>query len=53
MSVGVALLHSGHSQGDPITAISSVAVLADMLLFGWLVFRGGRQVTKAASMPAE
>lgn len=54
MSVGVALVHSGHPQGDPIAAISSIAVLGDMLLFGWLVFRGGRlQVTRVASMPAE
>jgi hypothetical protein len=54
MSVGVALVHSGHPQGDPIAAISSVAVLADMLLFGWLVFRGERlKGTTAASMPAE
>ena len=39
MSVGVALVHSGRPQGDPIAAVSSVAILADMLLFGWLVFR--------------
>jgi hypothetical protein len=54
MGVGVALVHSGHPQGDPIAAISSIAVLADMLLFGWLVFRGERlQQTGAASVPAE
>jgi hypothetical protein len=54
MSVGVALVHSGRPQGDPIAAVSSVAILADMLLFGWLVFRGERlQGTTAASMPAE
>ncbi len=39
MTIGVALVHSGHEIGDPIAAISSLVVLADMLLFGWLVFR--------------
>lgn len=54
LSVGVALIHSGYPQGDPIAAVSSITILADTLLFGWLVFRGEQvQVTRAASMPAE
>src|ERR1700748_1690093 len=36
---GVALVHSGHPIGDPIAAVSSLIVFADVLLFGWLVFR--------------
>jgi hypothetical protein len=40
MSVGVALVHSGHPLGDPLAAVSSIAIFADMLLFGLLVFRG-------------
>ena len=40
MTIGVALVHSGHAIGDPIAAISSLIVFADILLFGWLVFQG-------------
>ena len=31
MTIGVALVHSGHEIGDPIAALSSLLVLADML----------------------
>jgi hypothetical protein len=40
LAIGVGLVHTGHAIGDPIAAVGSFAVLADMLLFGWLVFRG-------------
>jgi hypothetical protein len=39
LTIGVGLVHSGHVVGDPIAAVSSLVVLADILLFGWLVFR--------------
>jgi hypothetical protein len=39
MTLGVALIHSGHAIGDPFAAAGSMMVLADMLLFGWLVIR--------------
>ena len=39
VTLGVALIHSGHAIGDPFAALGSVTVLADMLLFGWLVIR--------------
>ena len=39
LTIGVALVHSGHAIGEPIAAVSSLLVLADMLLFGWLVVR--------------
>jgi hypothetical protein len=55
MTVGVALVHTGHQVGDPIAAVGSLLVLASMLLFGWLVYR--RQpadVSKTCSaVPAE
>jgi hypothetical protein len=55
MTVGVALVHTGHQVGDPIAAVGSLLVLASMLLFGWLVYR--RQpadVSKTRSaVPAE
>jgi hypothetical protein len=39
LTIGVGLVHSGHAVGDPIAAVSSLVVLADTLIFGWLVFR--------------
>jgi hypothetical protein len=39
LTIGVALVHSGQAIGDPIAAVSSLLVLADTLIFGWLVFR--------------
>jgi hypothetical protein len=54
MAVGIALAHTGHAGGDPIAAVSSLVVLADMLLFGWLVYgtEPGKR-TAQASYPAE
>jgi hypothetical protein len=34
LSVGVALVHTGHETGDPIAAVSSIIILLDTLLFG-------------------
>ena len=55
LTIGVAQAHSGHEIGDPIAAASSLLVLADALLFGWLVFR--REPTELTSpksaVPAE
>lgn len=48
LSIGVALIHTGHAVGEPIAAISSLVVLADMLLFGWLVLTRERAVTTAS-----
>lgn len=42
LAIGVGLVQTGHAIGDPIAAVGSVAVLLDMLLFAWLVFRGER-----------
>jgi hypothetical protein len=39
LTVGVGLVHTGHAIGDPIAAIGSIILLADMLLFGRLVLR--------------
>jgi cbb3-type cytochrome oxidase subunit 1 len=55
LTIGVGLVHTGHPIGDPFAAIGSIFVLADMLLFGWLVFR--RDAIKVdgrhSAMPAE
>lgn len=47
LTVGVALVHSGHAVGDPIAAVSSLIVLADTALFGWIVFRTKQTVADA------
>jgi hypothetical protein len=49
-SSGVALVHSGHTVGDPIAAVGSLVILADMLLFGWLVYR--REQAELAGQPS-
>ena len=55
MAIGVGLVHSGHAIGDPIAAVSSLLVVADMLLFGWLVFRREpvEQASQRSAVPAE
>src|SRR6202050_4102221 len=52
LTIGVAMVHSGNSAGDPIAAVGSFIVLLDMLLFGWLVYRGERVDTGAKLAPA-
>jgi hypothetical protein len=42
LAIGVAMVHTGHAAGDPIAAVGSFIVLLDMVLFGWLVYRGER-----------
>jgi len=53
MSIGVGLVHSGHEVGDPIAALSSMVVLADMLLFGYLVYRKDSVTYARSPLPAE
>jgi hypothetical protein len=55
LSIGVALVHSGRTIGDPIAAVSSLVILADMLLFGWLVYRREpvELARSASAAPAE
>lgn len=55
LAAGVALLDSGHAMGDPIAAAGSLLALADMLLFGWLVYRRaqGQLAGQPSPAPAE
>jgi hypothetical protein len=53
MTIGVALVHSGREIGDPIAAVSSLVVLVDMLIFGWLVFRSEPAELTTRTVPAE
>jgi hypothetical protein len=55
LSVGVALVHSGRAIGDPIAAVSSLVILADTLLFGWLVYLPERVEVgqQSSAAPAE
>ena len=47
VTLGVALVHSGRAIGDPFAAVGSMTVLADMLLFGWLVIRREQRTASA------
>ncbi len=55
MTIGVGLVHTGREAGDPFAAIGSLVVLADMVMFGWLVYRSERGLAgeRNAVMPAE
>jgi hypothetical protein len=55
LTTGVGLVHSGRQIGDPIAAVSSLVVLADTLLFGWLIFRRepAERAGQRLSVPAE
>lgn len=56
LAVGVGLVHTGHMAGDPIAAIGSLLILADMLMFGWLVVKTERAPAtqeQQAMQPAE
>jgi FtsH-binding integral membrane protein len=54
MTVGVGLVHTGHSAAEPLAAVGSLIVFAAMLLFGWLVLQRDRGSARAgAVVPAE
>jgi hypothetical protein len=54
LTVGVAALYRGKSQGEPIAVAGSLLILADMVLFAVLVFRAANAVEKATRFkPAE
>jgi hypothetical protein len=50
LTIGVALVHSGHDSGN-----ISLIVLGDVLLFGWLVFRDKpvEEMRRRSAVPAE
>lgn len=39
LAAGIALIYAVTPQAEPLAAISSIVLLADMLLFAWLVIR--------------
>ena len=47
MAVGVGLISTGTTSAEPIAAVGSLIVLADMLLFAWLVFRSENAAASA------
>ena len=53
--IGVGLVHTGHPVGDPIAAVGSLIITADMVLFGWLVVRHERiaSAVRMSAVPAE
>src|ERR1044072_741609 len=42
LTIGVAMVHTGREAGEPFAATGSLVVIADMLMFGWLVYRTER-----------
>ena len=55
LTIGVALIHTGHDIGEPFAITGSLTVFAAMLLFGWLVVRR-EQTAKAfrtSAVPTE
>lgn len=55
LAIAVGLIHAGYAAFDPLAAVASIALLGDMLLFGWLVVRATRRagVGLVAPAPAE
>jgi len=45
LTIGVAMFHAGNPGGEPYAAFGSIAVFADLFLFGWLVFKHERAIT--------
>jgi peptidoglycan/LPS O-acetylase OafA/YrhL len=54
-TIGVGLVHTGHDSGEPIAAVGSLIIFADMLLFGWIVIRREQteKATRMSAVPAE
>ncbi len=53
LTVAVGLIHTGRTAGEPVAAVSSLVLFADMLLFAVLVFRNGRAAPATSAVPAE
>jgi peptidoglycan/LPS O-acetylase OafA/YrhL len=54
LAVAVGMIHTGTPAAEPAAALSSILLVADMLLFGWLVYRGDRaRIGTASPAPAE
>jgi hypothetical protein len=53
LAIGVGLVHTGHSAGDPIAAVGSFAVFADAIVFTWLVFQESPQASDAGGRIAD
>lgn len=54
MVAGIAIIYRGApASGEPLASIGSLVLLADMLLFGWLVLRASVTATAPAMAAAE
>jgi hypothetical protein len=55
LTIGVALIYAGQTVGEAVATAGALLVLADMLLFGWLVIRRERAATvgQASAVAAE
>ena len=53
LAIGVGLIPSGAAIAEPMAKIGSVIALADMIFFGYLVFRRDAPRIAASAVPAE
>lgn len=53
LTIAVAMITTGREAGEPIAAVGSLILIADMLLFAWLVARRNRVEARAALRPGE
>lgn len=53
LAVGVGLIPTGSAIAEPLASIGSLIALADMLFFGYLVFRRDASSLPRAVVPAE
>jgi len=53
LTIGVALIYAGQNVGEAIATAGAVVVLADMLLFGWLVIRREHAAPVGRAIAAE
>ncbi|MEQ9178895.1 MAG: hypothetical protein RIF44_09290, partial [Nitratireductor sp.] len=48
---GITLIMNASPIGEPVAAVSSIVILADMLFFGWLVIGNRPAQSGSADMP--
>lgn len=53
LTIGVAMITTGRDAGEPVAAVASLILIADMLLFAWLVARRNRSEARATLRPGE
>ncbi len=53
LAIGVGMIPSGSAIAEPLAQVGSLLALADMVFFGFLVFRGDARSLQRGALPAE